>query len=87
MDEIIKRVSKKTGVPAHLITGETEEEATAHALAVAAFVREYRNEHGDEYALPAQPKSTAQLFAEFFNRQTSYNMFNDPDGFKRIFGE
>ena len=86
-DEIKKRIRKETGCPEHLITGETEEEARARALAVQTFVRQYRQEHGDEYALPEQPKTNAELFKEFFDRQTSYNMFNDPDGFKRIFGE
>lgn len=87
IDEIKRKVSKATGVPVHLLSGETEEECRARALAVTAFVREYRSDHGDEFDKQEQPKSNAQLFKEFFDRQTSYNMFNDPDGFRRIFGE
>lgn len=37
--EMLGRVSAATGVPAELLTGETEEECTAQAQAIAKFAR------------------------------------------------
>ena len=84
-DEIKQKTRKETGCPEHLLTGETEEEARARALAIRAFVRDYREEHKDEFS-PETPKTNAQLFAEFFDQQMKHDVFSDPNGFLRIFG-
>lgn len=79
IDEIKTAVSHSTGVPADLLDGETEEEIRARAAALRAFAR-------DRQANPLPEKSTAELFAEWATGQLSYNMFNDPDGSRRVLG-
>ena len=79
IDEIKAAVSSSTGVPVDLLDGETEEEIRARAAAINAFAR-------TRTSTPETPKSTAEQFAELAERQLSYNMFNDPDGSKRVLG-
>lgn len=58
LEELKNEIAKQTGVPAALLKGETLEENIARAKALLAFRRE-------KYGIPEEPKSTAQLFAEW----------------------
>ena len=78
IDEIRAAVSHSTGVPVDLLTGETEEEIRARAAALRAFAR--------ANGVQEEPKSTAEQFAEWMGSMPHYDMFNDPDGWKRVLG-
>ena len=62
------KVAKETGIPDHLLTGNTEEECTAQAEAIKAFAKPsyptFRD--GGEVGGASAP-STATQFAEWFN--------------------
>ena len=59
------RVSTQTGVPAELLTGETEEECTAHANKIKRFAEPsypvVRN--GEPYHAPSVPDVAAKAFS------------------------
>lgn len=64
VDDVKKTIEQRTGVPAHLLTGETAEEAIAQAKALIA----YRNEHEAQ-----RPKHTREQFAEWLQAQQGVN--------------
>lgn len=68
-------VSKETGVPADLLTAETEDACRAQAQAIKAYkdARTYPQvKDGGEPTPPAPKKTTREQFAEHFNQ-----FFND----------
>lgn len=70
-----EKKAKETGVPAHLLTGETEEECDAQALAILAFKNEAQStsyptikDGGEVSNIPTAPKSNGELFGEFLSQ-------------------
>lgn len=64
VEDVKKTIEQRTGVPAHLLTGETAEEAIAQAKALLA----YRKEHEAQ-----RPKHTREQFAEWMQAQQGTN--------------
>lgn len=70
--DLRQKVSKETGVPAELLSGDTEENCTAQAKAILAFAKPggYPNvrDGGDPNKTPTG--STRDQFAEWFDQVT-----------------
>lgn len=67
--DIRNKVAKETGVPADLLTAETEEECTAQANAIKAFAQPtYPNVYDGGEPTGQKKQSTAQQFADWFNQ-------------------
>lgn len=64
-------VSKDTGVPAELLTGGTDEECRAQAAAILSFAKPvaYPTVPDGGEVNPVSKPTTAQQFAEWFNKQ------------------
>lgn len=67
-EQIREIVSKETGIPADILTGETQEEIIAQARAILNLKQSQADAQGQEAQAaqqPTQPKTTAQQFAEW----------------------
>lgn len=65
-EQVREIVSKETGIPADLLSGETQEEIIAHARAILEFKYSQDDAQGQEGQTaqqPRQPKTTAEQFA------------------------
>lgn len=60
IEEVKAEIEKQTGVPAHLLNGETVEENIAQAKALLAYKREAEEQ---------RPKSTREQFKQWLNAQ------------------
>ena len=67
-EDVKQEISQRTGIPVHLLTGETPEEDIVRAKALLAFKRNNRQE---------EPKSTSQQFAEWFSAQSGEDPAED----------
>lgn len=67
-EQIREVVSKETGIPADILTGETQEEIIAQARAILNLKQSQADAQAQEAQddqQPTQPKTTAQQFAEW----------------------
>lgn len=67
-EDVKQEISQRTGIPVHLLTGETPEEDFVRAKALLAFKRDNQKE---------EPKSTNQQFAEWFAAQSGEDPAED----------
>lgn len=72
LDEMRQEISRRTGVPAEILTGETAEEQIAQAKAMLA----YKKESGG-----AVKKTEAEQFREWFNTVTGNGSASSEDPF------
>lgn len=67
-EDVKREISQRTGIPVHLLTGESPEEDIVRAKALLTFKRDNRQE---------EPKSTSQQFAEWFSAQSGEDPAED----------
>lgn len=72
--DIRTEISRRTGVPASLLTGTTVEENIDQAKAILDFKRDFVSRRG--MMEPSQPKSPREQFAEWASKTL---MVTDPD--------
>ena len=64
--EVIKdEISRRTGIPAHLLTGNTLDENIEQAKALLSFKLEYSENNDPAASEPSAPKSAREQFAEW----------------------
>lgn len=65
------KVAESKGVPAHLLTGSTEEECNAQADAILAFAKkpDYPSVKDGGEVLPPSQKSAKEMFADWMKNQ------------------
>ena len=77
IDDIKQEISIKTGVPAELIKGESVEEITASAAALATFKREYNSTDEARKAYDKAP--TREKFAAWISGNIPAEPTPEPD--------
>ena len=74
IEDVKKDIERRTGVPANLLTGETEEELVAQSKALLAYKKS-----AAPAQIPAPKRTTREQFAEWIGQQMdmkTYNPFN-----------
>ena len=68
LEQFKQEVEKRTGIPTHLLNGETQEEVVAQARAIGAYVRDSQ---ASAQLQPQQKKTTAEQFSDWFDAQVN----------------
>ena len=84
--DIRERVSRETGIPADMLSGDTEDSCRAYAAQLTAYAKPYpvvRDAalYGD---MIPDGRSAGEKFAEWFGQVSSFDPFKGPGGWKRI---